>query len=229
MTTQKLKPIAGGIISLLSGSETVASWRVPLLQPLHVENGAVLAAGALLDSDSKSVGFLNIGGIPLSDWPSTKPVGRPKSDEKHLAVFLAWCLYVHRRGGKRGLADEDAATQFGYSGAEKIRTIRASIAKRFGVSLNDDVDHPFFIDMHNTSQAGTRDAVVLIERPTIYRQGVGAEILGNGFAWHDECGERVMSGAIRCEIETIEDGFDLEGWINKRGPVILTSIRPALK
>lgn len=229
MTAHKLKPIAGGIISLLSGDETVARWSVPLLQPVHVEDGAVHASGALLGHDGRSVGFVNIGGIPISEWPSNKPVGRPKSDEKHLAVFLAWCLYVHRRAGKRGLADDDAAAKFGYSGPEKIRAIRKSVAIRFGVPLRDEADHPFFINMNNTAPTAARDAVVLIERPTIYRRGLGAEILGMGFAWQDGYGDRVLSGAIRCEIETIEEGFDLVEWSNKGGPVILTSIQPVSK
>lgn len=229
MTIQKLKPIADGIISLLSGNEAIASWRIPLLQPIHVEDGAVIASGALLGVDGRSVGIVNIGGIPIAEWPSSKPAGRPKSEEKHLAVFLAWCLYVHQRGGKRGLADEDAAEKFGYSGAGKIRAIRKSVAERLGVTLEEGSDHPFFINMNNTSPDAARDAVVLIDRPTTYRQGLGVEILGKGFAWHEGCGERVIGGAIRCEIEVIEAGFDFVGWSKKGGPVILTSIRPALK
>jgi hypothetical protein len=191
---------------------------------LHVEGNRALLAGALLDHSGRRIGKVEIDGFPAGDLPAFKPAGRPKSDEKHMAVFLAWALRCAELGGKMGEADTQTASYFKYSEGKKVRDIRQKLAAKIGLDLTNDA-------IHIADSSGTENPLacsVLIENPTIYATKTGGvEILGFGVGWIDGMGERVISRRVfRVEVEEVDSAFDLAALKEKKGPIIISVIRP---
>lgn len=187
-----------------------------------------LIAGALRGAAGQRVGMVTIDGFPLGKVATARSPGRPRGDEKKLAVMLAWALKRAELGGKMGEADEQIAKTaiFDYSAGDKIRKIRNSLAKTIGLDLDKDTVH--IID---NSEAGEGPPVcsILIEKPTIYEtDGGGLEILGaSAIAWAAEMGAHVKRlPAVRLVIEEFEQGDGLAAWKARRGPKIISIIRP---
>lgn len=224
MKKWKLKPIAGVLSVQCAKRGELAKWETNLI-PLGVdEDGGVMAAGLLQQPDGRAAGFVNIKGIPHTHWPQTKPTGRPTSEDKHLAVLLAWCLEFSRNGGKRGHADADVMKLFGYSDEKKVRDIRSRQARNHKVDLSADSDDMACV-IDNTSNQEC-EAAVLIPRPTWCRVNDGFEVLGVGYAWHSGLKSRVLSGAMRVSVDELEPQLDLDEKNAKGGPVIIAVIRP---
>ena len=220
----KLKKIAGVVSGALPGRGVEERWNTELV-PLHVQDEAVTASGALLDKNGRSVGVVNISGIPIHQWPQTKPQGRPKSTEKHLAVFLAWCLHANRWNEKYGEADREVAELFGYSEPDKVRKIRGPVAVKLGVDISKDGKSLFHVRDDCINEAAC-NAAVLLKNPTWYQKGDGLEVLGDGRVWVEGFGERVAAGVVKVEVERLTQPVDLDEMNKRGGPVIFTIIRP---
>ena len=194
------------------------------LHVLHNDGKSALLAGVLLDQSGRRIGWVTIDGFPAGDLPASKPAGRPKSTEKHMAVLLAWALKCAELGGKMGEADDQTAGLFDYSEGKKVRDIRNPLAAKIGL----DLDKGAFHIASTFSEAGPPPCSVLIERPTFYPTATGGlEILGFGVAWVEGMGERVISRrAVRVEVEEVNSDFDLATFKEKRGPIIISVIRP---
>ncbi len=104
---------------------------------LHREGQVGLISGAWLNPAGQLIGQLSISGFPLGALRCEGP-GRPRADEKRLAVLLAWALKCAELGGKMGEADEQTAALFKYSAGDKVRKIRNPLAKKIGLDLNKD-------------------------------------------------------------------------------------------
>jgi len=185
-----------------------------------------LIAGAWRGSEGQRVGMVTIDGFPLGEVATAKGPGRPRADEKKMAVLLAWSLKCAELGGKMGEADDQTADLFDYSGGDKIRKIRNPLAKKIGLDLGKDTFH--FID---DSMAGEGPPVcsILIEKPTIYETPSGGlEILGaKAIAWEAEMGAHVKClPAIRVVIDEFKPGDDWAALKTRRGPKIISIIRP---
>lgn len=231
-TRQKLKPITGAILELLDNAQatSVARWNLGDIHPLHVSenNGDSLvhAAAVVLDQRGNTVGRLSIDNIPIESWPGSKPTGRPKSTEKHMAVFLAWCLSLHRLGEKKGLADDAAAVMFGYSEGRKVRTIRNKQAIRLGFDLGKTSIQGLYLITDVAPCDDHIDSVVMIGKPAWLPDGDGVVVVGMGYAWHEGMRGRVIQGAIRATVGQVDGGFDLDDARAHGGPIIISSIRP---
>lgn len=220
----KLKRVAGVVSSTLPGKDVEEFWNTELV-PLHVQDGLVTASGALLNQHGRSEGVVNISGIPISQWPQTKPQGRPRREQKHLAVFLAWCLAANRWNEKYGEADREIADLFGYSEPKKIRDIRTSVSKELGIDVTKESKALFHIKDDGIDEPPF-SAAVLIKRPTWYQSGEGFDVLGDGTAWAETFGERIAAGVMKVEVERLAPTIDLAGMRKREGPVIFTIIRP---
>ena len=220
----KLKKIAGVVSGTFPGNDVEELWNTELV-PLHIQDGAVVASGALLNRDGRSVGVVNISGIPIHQWPQTKPQGRPKSNEKHLAVFLAWCLAANRWNEKYGEADKEVAELFGYSEPGKVRKIRGPVAFNLGIDISKNGKALFHLRDDCINEAAC-NAAVLLKNPTWYQKGDGLEVLGDGRVWIEGFGERVAAGVVKVEAERLTQPVDLDEMNKRRGPVIFTIIRP---
>lgn len=185
-----------------------------------------LIAGALRGASGQRVGMVTIDGFPLGKVAQAKGPGRPKADEKHLAVLLAWALKCAELGGKKGEADDQTAALFWYSSGDKIRKIRNPLAAKIGLDPDNDL-----LSIIDDSAGGEGPPVcsILIEKPTIYElPGGGLEILGaSAVAWADGMGARVSRlPAMRIVMDKSEPG---EGWAEfkaRKGPKIISIIRP---
>jgi hypothetical protein len=185
-----------------------------------------LIAGALRGTTGQRVGMVTIDGFPLGEVATAKGPGRPPADEKHLAVLLAWALKCAELGGKMGEADDQTAALFDYSGGDKIRKIRNPLAAKIGLDL--DKDTLYIID-DSAADEGPPVCSILIEKPTIYETpGSGLEILGaKAIAWGAEmCAHVKCLPAVRIVIDIAEPGDGLAAWKARRGPKIISIIRP---
>ena len=185
-----------------------------------------LIAGALRGADGRRVGMVTIDGFPLGELAAAKGPGRPRADEKHMAVLLAWALKCAELGGKMGEADSQTADQFNYSSGDKIRKIRNPLAVKIGLDL--DKDALYIID-DSAASSGPPVCSVLIEKPTIYETpGGGLEILGaKAVAWAEGMGERVSClPATRICTDKAEPGEGFAEWKARGGPKIISIIRP---
>lgn len=193
-----------------------------------------LIAGALRGAGGQRVGMVTIDSFPLGGVAPAKGPGRPRGDEKKLAVLLAWALKNGELGGKRtaGKADTLTAKLFSYltsegEGNEKtVRDIRTAQAKARGLDL--DKDTLYIID-DSAAGEGAPVCSILIEKPTIYETtGGGLEILGaKAIAWEAEMGAHVKClPAMRIVMDRIEPGDGFAVWKARRGPKIISIIRP---
>lgn len=183
-------------------------------------------AGVLLNAAGQRVGKVSIDGLPLHQFEVTKGPGRPSAKDKHLAVLLAWALKCAELGGKMGEADNQTATLFKYSDGDKIRKIRNPLAAKIGLDLDKDAAH---ITENSADCDGPPVCSILIEKPTIYETNSGGlEILGaSAIAWAAEMGERVKRlPAVRIVIEDFEPMDDAVEWKARKGPKIISIIRP---
>jgi hypothetical protein len=210
----KLKKIACVVSSALPGQSGEEHWDTELV-PLHIQDGTVTASGALLNQDGRSVGVVNISGIPIHQWPKTKPLGRPKSDEKHLAVFLAWCLAANRWNEKYGEADREIADLFGYSEQKKVRDIRSCVTKKLGIDISKNSKSLFHVRDDCINETAC-NAAVLLKKPTWYQKGDGLEVFGDGLVWAESFGERVSAGVVKVEAERMTQPVNLDE-MNKQG------------
>jgi hypothetical protein len=193
---------------------------------LHREGQTGLISGALLNKAGRCIGQVSIDGFPLGALPDTKGPGRPRADEKHLAVLLAWALKCAELGGKMSESDEQTAALFKYSAGEKVRKIRNPLAAKIKLDLEKDA-HSMIDD--STAGEGPPACSILIENPTVYETPDGGlEILGSkAIAWEPGMGERVASlPAVRIVLGEFEQGDGLAELKARRGPKIISIIRP---
>jgi hypothetical protein len=192
---------------------------------LHREGQAGLISGALLSRDGQLIGKVSISGFPLGALPDAKGPGRPRADEKHLAVLLAWALKCAELGGKMGESDEQTAALFKYSAGDKVRKIRNPLAAKIGLDLDKDA---LWITDNSNSGEGAPACSVLIEKPTFYQTQSGAvEIVGLADIWADGWGERVAKRrVIKFEIDEISPSLEFEALKERGGPKIISIIRP---
>jgi len=200
---------------------------------LHREGQTGLISGALLGRDGQLIGQVSIGGFPLGALPDAKGPGRPRADEKHLAVLLVWALKYGELGGKgkAGEADSLTAKQFAYltrdrtANEKTVRDIRAKQAKKIGLDLDKDA---LWIDDKSTAGKGPPACSILIEKPTFYQtQSGGVEILGLGTVWAEGWGARVAKRrAIKIEIDEPAPSLEFEALKARGGPKIISVIRP---
>lgn len=189
---------------------------------VHSDEKLAWIHGKILNESGAIIGSVSIDGIPLDHLPSAK-AGRPKEEEKHLAVLLAWALNSARFGGKFTVADEKTAEYFNYSESKKIRDIRNRLAKQYGIDLDKHTLH-ITDDKSPTREA---EASIFITKPTYYLDEFsGLLILGKGFAWHEKLKSNVLQGVMRVEVPVIDSSTDIEGLMSNRGPVIISVIRP---
>lgn len=219
--TQKLKPLAARIHVMYGGEEKFL-WTTSLV-PYHVQDDAVMAAGAVCGADGRAVGTLQVGGMPVSEWPQKPPPGRPRKDEEHLALLLAWYLLLHRNHGKRGNTDEQLAVQWGLSDGKKVARIRKEQAEKYGIDLSDE--NPRHLLVSDQTHKESVEAAVLIHTPTWYRQDRSIEVLGQGYAWLDGFEKRVAAGAMRVLVDEVHDDFKFDEISELEGPVIISVIR----
>lgn len=193
---------------------------------LHREGQTGLISGALLNKAGRRIGQVSIDGFPLGAVPDTKGPGRPRADEKHLAVLLAWALQCAENKGKAGLSDDQTATLFNYSGGDKIRKIRNPLAAKIKLDLEKDA-HCIIDD--STGGEGPPTCSILIEKPSVYEMPDGGlEILGvKAIAWERGMGARIASlPAVRIALGEFEPGDGLAELKARRGPKIISIIRP---
>lgn len=217
----KLKPMSAHL-AVLFGGEEKSLWTASLV-PFHVQDECVMAAGALLGSDGRSCGTIQIAGMPVTEWPKAAPVGRPRKDEEHLALLLAWCLLLHRNGGKRGNTDDQLALAWGLADGKKVARIRREQADKYGVDLSEEGEGHLMVT--DPSAGSPIEAAVIIPNPTWYQRGSGIEVLGVGAAWSDAFQKRVAAGAMQVSVEQVDPTFDLAKVTALGGPIIITVIR----
>ena len=220
----KINPLAAKISMIGEGGAPDVLLGCVDFKVLDAASG--LIAGALRGAAGQRVGMVTIDGFPLGEVATEKGPGRPRGDEKRMAVMLAWALKCAELGGKKSEADNQTAAQFDYSGGDKIRKIRNPLAAKIGLDLDKDAAH-----LIDGSAAGEGPPVcsILIEKPTIYEtEGGGLEILGaSAIAWAEEMGEHVKRlPAVRLVIEEFAPGDGLAEWKARRGPKIISIIRP---
>ena len=199
---------------------------------LHRKGNRALIAGAWLNPEGEHVTVVTINGFLLSDGDLKPGPGRPRSDEKHLAVFLAWAMKLGELRGKREEADRQVADSFGYSEGKKVRDLRKhdALAKKFSALGLDCGSSMLWVE--DRSADGPPQCSLLIPKPTIYSTPSGGfEILGKtAVAWEPGMGPRVrvLSG-VRLEADRFEQtpgGDSLDEAINNRRPLIISIIRP---
>lgn len=201
---------------------------------LHREGQTGLISGALLNKDGRRIGQVSIDGFPLGALPDAKGPGRPPDIDKKLAVLLAWALRRAELGGKgkAGEADKATAAEFSYltseneGNAKTVRDIRAKMAEKFELDLDNDL---YYAIGEPAAGGGPPVCSILIEKPTIYEMPDGGlEILGaHAIAWETGMGRRLARlPATRIVIDEIEPGPGLADLKARRGPKIISIIRP---
>jgi hypothetical protein len=193
------------------------------LKVLHPESGWV--AGPLLNESGQWIAKLEIDGFPQSLLaPETRP-GRPRKDEKHLAVLLAWALKCWELGEKRTEADRQIAELFNYSEGGKVRKIRQGLSEEHGINF----DQCFVVirdpRLRRDGLDGPAMSALILE-PT-YRQTStgGAEIIGAGTVWQSSFGECVSSNkVIKVDMPEVDGSFD--ALKERGGPIILLYFWP---
>lgn len=224
MAVSKKNPLAAEISMIGEGGAPDVFLGCVDFKILDAASG--LIAGALRGAAGQRVGMVTIDGFPLGDVATAKGPGRPRGDEKKLAVLLAWALKCAELGGKMGEADDQTAALFEYSGGDKIRKIRNPLAAKIGLDLDKDTFH--IID-DAVAGKGPPVCSILIEKPTIYEMpGGGLEILGaKAIAWEAEMGKRVKClPAMRIVMDIAEPGDGLAALKARKGPKIISIIRP---
>jgi len=182
-------------------------------------------AGVIKNQTGERIGKCEIEGIDLGQFSLSKSPGRPASDDKHLAVLLAWAQICNELGGKRGEADNQTAKLFGYSDGKKVMDIRQRLAKQHGI----DFDNCMFVIPENSPQeSGSPPCSILISKPTFYKQEEqGLEILGVGTFWLKSWSAQVAKGrCVRLELPDFESTDEFDSWKAKGGPIIISIIRP---
>lgn len=186
---------------------------------LHAPSG--LISGALLSPEGVLLGQVSITGVDLAAF-EPKKVGRPRADEKRLAVLLAWALKYCELGDKRTEADNQAAQFFNYSEGKKVRDIRRDLSKKLGLDVECGI-----ASINDDSSAGPPPCSVLIRRPTYYQIDDKSEIVGIGDLWTASFGCRVESGkAFKVEIPNVEDSDAFAKLKQSGGPIIISVLRP---
>lgn len=183
-------------------------------------------AGVVLNTAGQRAGKINFDGFPLDGLALSKSPGRPSSYDKHLAVLLAWSMKCAELGGKKSEADDQTASLFKYSGADKVRKIRNPLAKKIGLDLDKGA---LYITDESKAGEGPPVCSILIEKPTIYEtKQRGLEILAaSAIAWAAEMGEHVKRlPCISIVIDKFEPAESLAAWKSQRGPKIISIIRP---
>lgn len=236
----KIKPLADALVDVfepVSGAP-LGRYTAPIIVPLHVANGKVYAASALLDSSGVVVGSLSINGISVAEWPvARRQMGRPKGDEKHMAVFLSWCLALARNGMKRGSADESVKALFRYAttrGKGGVSDIRARVASAIGIDLDKDL-----LIVKDCSGKGHLEYAVCLKNTTVYHDPGCITVLGTGWSWFHAFAtdpdrrSRVISGAHKIEILTTGvsrgDLDEIETILSGIGGKVITSISTGVK
>lgn len=188
-------------------------------QVLHAPSG--LISGALLSPDGALLGQVSITGFDLSAFEQKK-AGRPRADEKRLAVLLAWALKYGELSDKRTEADNQTAEWFKYSEGSKVRRIRIDLAKSIGLDLECCI-----ASINDDTSNGPPPCSVLIRRPTYYQSEGRAEILGIGDLWTASFGCRVQSGKVfKVEIPSVDNSDAFTKMRQNGGPIIISVLRP---
>jgi len=193
-------------------------------QVLHQDTG--LIAGALIGGDGQRIGKVEIDGFPLSSIHQPRKQGRPRSDEKKLAVTLAWALKCSELAGKRTEADNQTALLFDYSEGKKVRDIRTEVAKANGVDFDRDV---LFI-----TDSTINDGMVcsmLVESLVIGESPLGQlEIQARRVTvWADGFGEKVRrADCLRITAASFVKREGYKHLATGSGPKIISLIRPGL-
>lgn len=220
----KKNPLAGALSRIGEGGAPDLFLGNVDFKILDADSG--LIASALRDAAGKRVGMVTIDGFPLGELAAAKGPGRPRADEKKLAVLLAWALKCAELGGKMGEADSQIAAQFDYSGGDKIRKIRNPLAAKIGLDLDKDA---LYITDDSAAAGGAPVCSILIEKPTIYETPSGGlEILGaTAIAWAEGMGGHVTRlPAVRIVADEVEPGDGWGAWKARKGPKIISIIRP---
>jgi hypothetical protein len=183
-----------------------------------------LIAGALRNEAGQRIGKVEIDGLPFEQLAAVRAPGRPRADEKHMAILLAWAWKCGELGGKMGEADEQIAAMFGYSAADKVRHIRNPLAKKLQIDL--EKDRLWIID-DSSPGSGPPNCSVLVQNPAIYeRPGGGSEIIGTGDLWAEGCGPRFIGGLeFRIEHDAAIPGEEVAKLMARKGPKIISIIR----
>lgn len=191
---------------------------------LHEDTG--LIAGALIGGDGQRIGKVEIDGFPLSSIHQPRRQGRPRSDEKKMAVTLAWALKCNELAGKRTEADNQTASLFDYSEGKKVRDIRTEVAKANGVdfdrdvlfltdsTINDDLVCSMLVESLVISESPPGQLEIQARRVTVWAEGFGAKV-----RWADWL--RITAASFEKK-----EGFDC--FATGSGPKIISIIRPGL-
>lgn len=186
---------------------------------LHAPSG--LISGALLSPEGVLLGQVSMAGFDLAVFEHKK-VGRPRADEKRLAVLLAWALKCCELGDKRTEADNQTAQFFNYSEGSKVRNIRVPLARDLGLDVKCGI-----ASINDDSSDAPPPCSVLIRRPTYYQSEDKAEIVGIGDLWTASLGCSVASGVeVQFEIPNVENSDAFAKMKQSGGPIIISVLRP---
>ena len=230
----KLKPLSAVLSVQTPEHGELARWNTTLT-PLHAQDGAVTAAAALLGADGRLFATGTVSGIPLADWPKSKPPGAPKKEEKHLQVLLSWAVhmarfYRDRRPDNAGRADDAVAAvvvlEKGvskplYSEGGKVRGIRGVQAEKLGLNLAE------ILIGHIHPESNFQEVCVFFADPAWYRNDDGSiTVSGKGYAWNERT--RVGVSSERIIFQGTEDGTfkEFDRRKAKGGPVIIALSKP---
>ena len=196
--------------------------------PTYSDGQAVFGSGQIVSVGTGVVGTLNLKNIPHDLWPHGKPVGAPRQDQKHLRTFLLWVMYLGQLGGKRGLADDATASELGYSEGRKVRKIRnAHLGK-----LNADVNDILCIENNSSGQdCIDGEGAALIESAAWEKRADGSyAVSGSCWILKSEAIDSFIPGYVEATAKNnAANAKDLDRVANRKGPVIISFIKPGRK
>lgn len=133
------KPIALAISLIVHPEERKKRLGTMTAHPLHTDaNGVTTFSGVVLDEAGRNIGQISFNGHGFAR--RVLPRGRPRADDKRLAILLTWATEYALRGGGASASDIATADAFDEAlGKTDIREVRRA-RKNYGFTKGQDSD-----------------------------------------------------------------------------------------